>query len=277
MSFVLSGIALQTGREFVDLAHTVTRMRSPKQIEASRTNGRLSKGPITPEGKYHSSRNNTRHGLLAQTVVLEKESEERFLELLDEYMQTHQPQSPTETALVETMVVARWRLLRIWGLQKLAMDQDIASQDSDLGPSSVRAMYAVRGSPDTPPKPDVLLRYEIMYDRQFKSSLRHLQSESRHRKSPAQPYFPAHPSGHNWKPEEEAASDSPNRDRQGAGTESSQESSVANPKTPHTVRPRQVTETTTPPKSDPKAKREQKIQSQGAKRRVHLQIRGPAA
>src|SRR5450755_57867 len=101
-------------------------MRSPQQIEASRVNGRLSQGPITLEGKHNSSRNNTRHGLLAQTVVLEKESEERFLALLDHYMQTHQPQSATETALVETMVVARWRLMRIWGLQKLALDMDIA-------------------------------------------------------------------------------------------------------------------------------------------------------
>jgi hypothetical protein len=38
-------------------------------------------------------------------------------------MQTHQPQSATEAALVETMAVARWRLLRVWGAQ--------GSQDND--------------------------------------------------------------------------------------------------------------------------------------------------
>jgi hypothetical protein len=200
-------------------------MRSPKQIEASRINGRRSQGPITPEGKYHSSRNNTRHGLLAQTVVLERESEERFLELLDSYMQKHQPQSPAEAALVEIMVVAQWRLLRIWGLQKLALDLDIAAQDPELGPYSVRAMYAMRGSPDTPPRPDVLQRYEITYDRQFKSALRLLEFECRHRKSPAQPYFPAHP-GHTWKDEfpsrdshgadQDPDNDPSNRDRQEA-------------------------------------------------------------
>jgi hypothetical protein len=202
-------------------------MRSPKQIEASRMNGRLSQGPITPEGKYHSSHNNTRHGLLAQTVVLERESEERFLALLDHYMQIHQPQSPTETALVETMVVAWWRLMRIWGMQKLALDHDIAVQDPGLGPSSVRAMHAVRGAPGAPPRPDVLLRYEVTYDRQYKSALRLL--EAKKRKPATQPYFPTHPSGHNWKAEECDKSE-----------------------IPYAIRPQQVTESTPPPKSDPK-------------------------
>jgi hypothetical protein len=202
------------------------RSATPKQIEASRINGRRSKGPVTLEGKYNSARNNTRHGLLAQTVVLEKESEERFLALLDEYMQIHQPQSAQEAALVESMVVSWWRLLRIWGMQKLALDHDIAVQDPALGPSSVRAMHAVRGAPDAPPRPDVLLRYEVTYDRQYKSALRLL--EARKRKPAAQPYFPTHPSGHNWKPEE------------------------CDSQIPHTIRPQQVTESTTPPKSDPK-------------------------
>ena len=71
---------------FFPTTYTRAKMRSPKQIEASRINGRRSQGPITPQGKYNSSRNNLRHGLLAQTVVLEKDSEERFRALLDDYM-----------------------------------------------------------------------------------------------------------------------------------------------------------------------------------------------
>jgi hypothetical protein len=230
-------------------------MKSPKQIEASRINGRLTHGPITPQGKYNSSRNNLRHGLLSQTVVLEKESEERFLELLDEYMQTHQPQNVTEAALVETMVIARWRHMRILGMQKLALDQDIALQDPELGPSSVRAMYALRGSPDNPPRPDVLLRYEVTYDRMFKSALRHLESLVRHRKPPVGPYFPAHPSGHNWKDEAQGAfpsrdshgADLANRDRQEADSELSID--PAPRKTPHAIRPQEPIESTTPPES----------------------------
>jgi hypothetical protein len=176
-------------------------MSTPKQIEASRANGRRSKGPVTPEGKQNSSRNNTRHGLLAQTIVLEGESEERFSALLDQFMQTHQPQSATEAALVEQLAVAQWRLMRVWGAQKLALDRDIAIQDPDTGPTSVRAMFAMRGSVDGTTRPDTLLRYEIAFDRQFKSALRILEARSKKRKPASEPYFPAHPSGQTWKPE----------------------------------------------------------------------------
>ena len=93
-------------------------MRTNKQIEASRANGALSKGPATPEGKNISSRNSLRHGLFAQTIVLEEEHADRFTELLVDLMEEHQPRTPTETMLVETLAAARWREDRIWGMQK---------------------------------------------------------------------------------------------------------------------------------------------------------------
>jgi hypothetical protein len=97
---------------------------TPKQIQAARTNGSSSKGPITPQGKQSSARNSTRHGLLAQTVVLEEESTERFLDLLVAYMDEYQPATASQVSLVETMAVARWRQLRVWGAEKPAIDRD---------------------------------------------------------------------------------------------------------------------------------------------------------
>jgi len=205
-------------------------MATPKQIEASRANGRRSKGPVTPEGKQNSSRNNTRHGLLAQTIVLEGESEERFNALLEDFMQTHQPQSAGEAALVQQLAAAQWRLMRIWGAQKLALDRDIAIQDPDTGPTSVRAMFALRGAVDNSPRPDVLLRYEIAMDRQFKSALRALEARSKKRKPAAEPYFPSHPSGQTWKPE--ACAPGHNKDQ--------------NEEIPPTIRTQQVDETKQP-------------------------------
>ena len=94
-------------------------MSAERQRESARINGARFRGPVTAEGKHISSRNSTRHGMLAQTVVLEGDSKDRFQELLDGLIAEFQPGSTTETALVETMAIARWRYLRILSLQKI--------------------------------------------------------------------------------------------------------------------------------------------------------------
>src|SRR5579859_3236268 len=99
-------------------------MPSEKQIEASRANGALSRGPVTLQGKRNTSRNSIRHGLLAKAVVLNDEHSPRFLELLTELIVEHIPVTPTENMLVETIAVARWRQYRVWEMQKVALDRD---------------------------------------------------------------------------------------------------------------------------------------------------------
>ena len=171
-------------------------MRTEKQIQASRANGARSRGPVTPEGKRISSRNSLRHGLLAQTVVLEEESSERFVELIAALTDEFQPRTTTELMLVETMAVARWRLLRIWGIQKTALDRDMALQDPNLGPPAVRAGFALAGSNQTSCSPELLLRYEIAYDRQFSRALSRLMAlQSRPAAAPPEPYHPESPVG----------------------------------------------------------------------------------
>ncbi len=184
-------------------------MPSEKQIQTSRANGARSKGPITEQGKLNASRNSIRHGLLARTVVLEEESAERFLELLAAFTEEYQPASTTQVMLVETMAVARWRQLRVWGVQKAAMDRDIALQDPAVGPASVRAIFAFRGASARSSQPpghedtcpaELLLRYEIAFDRQFTRALTRLivlQSKPAARQ-PA-PYHPEFPAGQTWK------------------------------------------------------------------------------
>jgi hypothetical protein len=174
-------------------------MRTDKQIQASRANGARSHGPVTPEGKRNSAHNSTRHALLASTVVLEEEIEERFHDLLEEYTEDYQPRTATETSLIETMAVARWRLLRVWGAQKTAMDRDMALQDRNVGPAPVRCVLALRGSPESTCPSDVLLRYEIAFDRQFSRALaRLLVLQSKPATRPT-PYFPKTSTGHTWK------------------------------------------------------------------------------
>ena len=150
-------------------------MSTPKQIAASRTNGAKSKGPVTPQGKLNSSRNSTRHGLLAETIVLEAEHTGPFLEMVRELCEEHQPSTPTENMMLETIASARWRQDRIWEMQKTAFDYDIASSDSATGPPVVRAVLALRNSPESVRTHELLLRYEIALDRQISRSLLRLQ------------------------------------------------------------------------------------------------------
>jgi hypothetical protein len=59
-------------------------------------------------------------------------------------MDEYQPSTQTQMTLVETMVVARWREMRVWGAQKTSIDRDIALRDPAVGPAPVRALFALR-------------------------------------------------------------------------------------------------------------------------------------
>lgn len=176
-------------------------MPTDKQIQAARANGVLSKGPTTEQGKRNSAGNNVRHGLLARTIVLDEEDTERFLELLTGLMDAHQPRDASELALVETLAVARWRQLRVWGAQKTALDRDMALQDPSHGPVAVRAVVALRGTPESSCPPDVLIRYEIAFDRQYARALIRLEAlQSRPANRQTTPYHPM-TIGQTWKEE----------------------------------------------------------------------------
>ena len=107
-----------------------------KQIAASRANGRRSKGPVTAQGKRNSSYNAIRHGLLTETIVLQEESVERFHDLLNSYLDEFKPATSSQLTLVETMAACRWRLLRIWAAQKIALDREMADQDPNQSAAS---------------------------------------------------------------------------------------------------------------------------------------------
>ena len=97
--------------------------------------------------------------------------------------------------LVETMAAARWRLLRVWDVQKNTFDRDMALQDPSAGPPSVRAAFAFRGSPESACPPEVLLRYEIAFDRQFTRALTRLMALQSQAPRNASPYRTDSPDG----------------------------------------------------------------------------------
>jgi hypothetical protein len=75
-------------------------------------------GAGVPEGKSRISQNATRHGLLADSLVLEGESETRFCSLLAAFEAELQPESQIEHAQAEIMAVAQWCRMRLWSIEK---------------------------------------------------------------------------------------------------------------------------------------------------------------
>ena len=172
-------------------------MSTPKQTAASRANGAKSKGPATLQGKLVSSRNSTRHGLFAENIVLEAEDTGRFLELVESLFEEHNPSTPTQVLPVENIAAARWRQWRIWGMEKVLFDHEVASPSITTDPP-LRAFLAWKNSPESMRTHELLLRYEIALDRQISRSLARLlqlqaQELERDRKAPAEPIAPPPP------------------------------------------------------------------------------------
>ena len=181
------------------------RMRTERQKQAARANGAKSRGPLTSEGKLASSRNATTHGILSGTIVLQGESEERFNALLADLHAELQPQTTVEITLVENMAVARWRQMRIWGIEKANMEHQMRAQAEALGVSednpageeaaedtATRCALAFRTLSDDSRSLELINRYESRYDRQYLRAHRRF-LELVDRRTPPPPQAPKEP------------------------------------------------------------------------------------
>ena len=90
---------------------------TPKQLEANRRNAQRSTGPRTMAGKAVSRMNALKHGLLSREVLVQgaqyKESLREFRAYRERCWEELAPVGPLEEALVDELVVNRWRRRRI--------------------------------------------------------------------------------------------------------------------------------------------------------------------
>jgi hypothetical protein len=129
-------------------------------------NGAKSRGPVTSGGKSISSRNATRHALLANTLTLNIELKDSFLDLVAELFDEFQPQTPFEESLVESMAAARWRLWRTWSIESAALNHEVGRQTSTEH-CATRVALALRELSDHSRSLDLMSRYEVRYERQY--------------------------------------------------------------------------------------------------------------
>ncbi len=146
-------------------------MSSERRKAASRANGNLSRGPVTPEGKARSAMNALRHGLLSKTVVVGKENPDNFNLLVHEHRERFPNLDGVEFGMVEEMCAAYWRMRRIWGIEKEWLEQETAKdpEENDI----TRLANAFARLADTN-KYKVLNRYENRMHRIYQKSLKTL-------------------------------------------------------------------------------------------------------
>lgn len=166
---------------------------SERKLEANRANALKSTGPRTEAGKARSSRNATRHGLLAEAATLLAEPNQELQSLLDNYRADFRPASTHEEMLVRELAVADWRLRQITrieiGLMSATMrechrgalehseplppDADpplVAEADEDVRTVLMGAAFANHASAFA-----LLMRYQNQARRDYFRALKHLE------------------------------------------------------------------------------------------------------
>ncbi len=152
--------------------------RTNRQSETSRSNGALSNGPKTEEGKARSSQNAIKHGLNSDKIlVLHTEKQQDYDALRAAYLKRFAPQDEVELELVDEMVGAKWRLRRIRSIETETLEMRMELQDEYIqkrgeNPTdSRRQAMAFKSLSDTSQSLNMLTRYETRmqrtYDRAF--------------------------------------------------------------------------------------------------------------
>ena len=87
-------------------------MATQSQLAANRRNAEKSTGPRSAEGKAVSSRNALKTGLYCPGIIIGHESTTQLQTLEAQFTAEYRPSTPTERALVDTLIHLEWMLRR---------------------------------------------------------------------------------------------------------------------------------------------------------------------
>jgi hypothetical protein len=97
-------------------------MTREQKAEIARRNGAKSRGPLTPAGKLHCSRNALKHGKKAaklkyfippEDACANPESRQAFFHLLDAHLEHYRPFNEVSYNVVREIAVATWQMQRL--------------------------------------------------------------------------------------------------------------------------------------------------------------------
>ena len=87
-------------------------MSSRRQIEANRRNAQKSTGPTSVTGKAASSMNALKSGIHAKSLILPSEKLADLEQLIEDYYQRHNPDSPEARLYLDEVIHCEWLLRR---------------------------------------------------------------------------------------------------------------------------------------------------------------------
>jgi hypothetical protein len=147
-------------------------MRTEKQIEASRINGRKSRGPLTAMGRDRIRTNALKHGLTARLVVWSNENGEQFQTLLLALLERFSPANDVEFLCVEEMAMAKWRQRRMIAIETTAGNEQLAETRREGGAGTLAAFTAAERSMQLL---TTTRQHEAAFARAYQRAYRHLQ------------------------------------------------------------------------------------------------------
>ena len=109
---------------------------SKKKILANRENGKKSNGPITTTGKEIAKNNAVKHGLYADSILINsphlKESQTEYQYLLDCLVSELEPKTEYQFILVQKIVNCLWRSRRVLKAETSHINRQLRKVDSEL-------------------------------------------------------------------------------------------------------------------------------------------------
>ncbi len=109
------------------------RTTAADRAEISRRNGRLSRGPTSPQGKKRSCMNSIKHGMTARLPVLPGEDEAAFCRLVDDVSDALGPRDAVEVVLAEQVASATWRIARAERCEAARVSAALRAAEADAG------------------------------------------------------------------------------------------------------------------------------------------------
>jgi hypothetical protein len=112
-------------------------MATQAQIDANRRNALKSTGPRTEQGKSTSRWNALKTGIEAASVVIPGEDPAELEQLTAEYHQQFRPPSAVERFLVDSMIMAEWRLRRYRQIESQLWAESPSFADAFAGNTTI--------------------------------------------------------------------------------------------------------------------------------------------